>query len=295
MNFDSFDYFRDLIPPMQIITTASEIKEKTAALIQHQSIGFVPTMGALHEGHLKLIKQSKANSDITVCSIFVNPAQFNNPVDFEKYPVTIEEDIRLLEAAGCDILFYPPVAEIYPENYVHRTYDICFLDSVWEGLHRPGHFQGVCKIMDRLLFLVHCQHLWMGQKDYQQCLVVKEMLAITKREGIQFHMVETVRNEHGLALSSRNKRLGPLSLQAATSIYTSFRKIKAQYQSESFSNLCSRETAFLLENGFESVEYLAITDRTSLTESDSFSSEKQYIIIAAAWIEGVRLIDNMLL
>ena len=101
-------------------------------------------------------------------------------------------------------------------------------------------------------------------------------------------MVETVRNEHGLALSSRNKRLGPLSLQAATSIYTSFRKIKAQYQSESFSNLCSRETAFLLENGFESVEYLAITDRTSLTESDSFSSKKQYIIIAAAWIEGVR-------
>ncbi|RYZ29188.1 MAG: hypothetical protein EOO10_07130 [Chitinophagaceae bacterium] len=140
-----------------------EIARKTA-----KKIGFVPTMGALHKGHLSLIESSKRENDITVCSIFVNPTQFNNAEDFKKYPITIEADIEKLLLAECDVLFQPSKEEIYPENFVTKHYDLRELENVLEGFYRPGHFQGVCQVMDRLLEIVQPDNLYLGAKDFQQ-------------------------------------------------------------------------------------------------------------------------------
>src|SRR5579871_4964110 len=146
-----------------------------------KSIGFVPTMGALHAGHISLITISKSNADLNVCSIFVNPTQFNDPKDFQKYPVTLEKDIYLLEKNGTDILFLPQAQEIYPSGTKDlEHYDLGYLESILEGKYRQGHFQGVCQVMSRLLTIVQPDFLFMGQKDYQQCMVVKRLLQIMK-------------------------------------------------------------------------------------------------------------------
>ena len=143
-----------------------------------KKIGFVPTMGALHPGHLSLVKTSKQENDITVCSIFVNPTQFNNPEDLKHYPVTIEKDIEALLQVDCDILFLPPVSEIYPSYYQKKHYELGPMETILEGKFRPGHFQGVCQVVDRLLTIVDPDHLYLGQKDFQQCMVLKKMVSI---------------------------------------------------------------------------------------------------------------------
>jgi len=172
-----------------------------------QITGFVPTMGALHEGHIQLIKACRSMVDQTVCSIFVNPVQFNNPEDFEKYPVSIEKDIQMLHEAGTDVLFLPSVEEIYPQGKTGlETYDLGPLETLLEGRYRPGHFQGVAQVMSRLLKLVQPDHLFMGQKDFQQCLVVQRLIEIMHLP-VQLHTVPTVREADGLAQSSRNRRL----------------------------------------------------------------------------------------
>src|SRR5687768_4583767 len=158
--------------------------EPLARYIQQQKdaskqIGFVPTMGALHDGHIALIDRSKKDTAITVCSIFVNPTQFNNSGDYQKYPNTIEQDITRLEAAGCDALFLPSIAEMYPQGTAGlEQYDLGYLETLLEGKYRPGHFQGVCQVMFRLLTMVKPHKLFMGQKDYQQCMVVSRLLQL---------------------------------------------------------------------------------------------------------------------
>ena len=142
------------------------------------SIGFVPTMGALHKGHLSLINKSKSAETLTVCSIFVNPTQFNNPEDFQKYPITIEEDIKLLEMNGCDILFLPSYAEIYPHHFLAKNYELGKIETSLEGASRPGHFQGVCMVVEILLSIIDCDTLYLGQKDLQQCLIIKKLLEL---------------------------------------------------------------------------------------------------------------------
>ncbi|HUP11867.1 MAG TPA: pantoate--beta-alanine ligase, partial [Niastella sp.] len=142
-------------------------------------IGFVPTMGALHNGHITLINLCQQGTAVTVCSIFVNPTQFNNPTDYQLYPNTIEKDIEKLEAAGCDILFLPAIAEMYPQGTTNlEHYDLGYLETLLEGKFRPGHFQGVCQVMNRLLTMVKPHKLFMGQKDYQQCMVVSRLLQL---------------------------------------------------------------------------------------------------------------------
>ena len=156
---------------MLIIKSAKLIQEHIEKLrMRGICIGFVPTMGALHEGHISIIRQSKHEQQHTVASIFVNPTQFNNPSDFEKYPVTVENDIEMLEAAGCDTLFLPEVEEIYPPDFVKNFYDLGYLETILEGAFRPGHFQGVCLVVERLLRLIPAQVLYLGEKDYQQLL-----------------------------------------------------------------------------------------------------------------------------
>ncbi|HEU5165487.1 MAG TPA: pantoate--beta-alanine ligase, partial [Chitinophagaceae bacterium] len=190
-------------------------------------IGFVPTMGALHGGHLSLVSEAKKQNKIVVCSIFVNPTQFNDPEDFKKYPVTLEKDILMFEDAGCNILFTPPVQEIYPNGTNHLIhYDLGFLETVLEGKFRPGHFQGVCQVMDRLLEIVLPDNLYLGQKDYQQCMVIKKLIELIElNDKITTNICPTLRENDGLALSSRNIRLPPDDRKKATTIFTALRYI----------------------------------------------------------------------
>lgn len=260
----------------------------------NKKIGFVPTMGALHNGHLALIEQSKSPDTTTVCSIFVNPTQFNDKKDFEKYPVTIENDIYLLEKANTDILFIPAVDEIYPDGLATNfSYDLGYLETMLEGFYRPGHFQGVCRVMHKLLNIVQSDDLFMGQKDYQQCMVIKRLIELYKIPT-QLHLVPTRREESGLAMSSRNVRLSDEAKQKASAIFKALGFIKNNISSLSIDQLKEKATAIILDAGFEKIDYIEICDADSLMPLNKFQQTKM-VALAAAFIEGVRLIDNMLL
>jgi pantoate--beta-alanine ligase len=260
----------------------------------NKKIGFVPTMGALHNGHLALIEQSKSPDTTTVCSIFVNPTQFNDKKDFEKYPVTIENDIYLLEKANTDILFIPAVDEIYPDGLATNfSYDLGYLETMLEGFYRPGHFQGVCRVMHKLLNIVQPDDLFMGQKDYQQCMVIKRLIELYKIPT-QLHLVPTRREESGLAMSSRNVRLSDEAKQKASAIFKALGFIKNNISSLSIDQLKEKATAIILDAGFEKIDYIEICDADSLMPLNKFQQTKM-VALAAAFIEGVRLIDNMLL
>ncbi|HZI00726.1 MAG TPA: pantoate--beta-alanine ligase, partial [Flavisolibacter sp.] len=192
-------------------------------------IGFVPTMGALHPGHISLIKESVNVSNITICSIFINPTQFNNKEDFAKYPVTIENDINLLTGSGCDILFLPTVDEIYSTAYVIKKYDLGKLETLLEGEFRPGHFQGVCQVVDRLLDIVSPDFMFLGQKDYQQCMILKQLIVLRNDEAkIELVFAPTIRENDGLAMSSRNMRLQPEQRIKALCIHQCLEIMKQQ-------------------------------------------------------------------
>jgi len=260
------------------------------------SIGFVPTMGALHAGHLSLIESSLKANPVTVCSIFVNPTQFNDPKDFEKYPVTIEKDIELLANAGCDILFLPSVKEIYPDELSPALkYDLGYLERILEGKFRPGHFQGVCMVVRRLLEIVMPDNLYLGQKDYQQCMVIKKLLALTGlSKAILVNICPTLREPDGLAMSSRNVRLSEHERKKATAIFSNLSFIKENLTTGDLKGL--KETAFrnLSEVGFK-VEYIEIADANDLSIIDDWDGQKKLVALAAAFMTEVRLIDNILL
>ena len=258
-----------------------------------QSIGFVPTLGALHEGHISLIAISKKETSLTVCSIFVNPTQFNDAADFQKYPVTLDKDIPLLEKAGVDILFLPDVAEMYPQGTKGlETYDLGSLETLLEGKYRPGHFQGVCQVMRRLLEKVSPDHLFMGSKDYQQCMVVQRLLDIM---GIPtaLHRCPIVREADGLAMSSRNVRLTPEQRANATAIYRSLTSIKTGFPAQPVPTLIEAANRLLEAAGFR-VDYISIADAKTLEPLPGPSPDGAVALIAA--FQGdVRLIDNMVL
>ncbi|MBV9988750.1 MAG: pantoate--beta-alanine ligase [Chitinophagaceae bacterium] len=258
-----------------------------------KSIGFVPTMGALHEGHLQLVQQCRAGSDITVVSIFVNPTQFNDPSDFARYPVTIEQDIRLLEEAGCDLLFLPSVEEIYPNGTAQLPrFDLGRLENIWEGKYRPGHFQGVCQVMSRLLELVMPAKLLMGRKDYQQCMVIRRLIGL-KQWPIQLVIAATVREPSGLAMSSRNRRLDEQAKEKATAIFQALRFLAENLQPGPQQEMLTRATSMLNNAGFEKIDYLALADAATLEPVDDWNGQQQLVALAAAFINEVRLIDNM--
>jgi len=260
-----------------------------------KTIGFVPTMGALHQGHISLINNSKATCDITICSIFVNPTQFNDAKDFEQYPITIEQDIDMLEMATCDVLFLPPVEEIYPNEIVKtKQFDLGFIETVFEGAYRPGHFNGVCMVVERLLNIVKPHQLFLGQKDYQQCIVIKRLVELMKAD-IKIIICPTSREENGLAMSSRNKRLSAEMKDKAKIIYQSFNKIKKDIVANNAAELVANAKESLLENGFDKIDYLSLANAKTLAPIELWDGSTQLVILVAAFTEGVRLIDNMVL
>lgn len=260
---------------------------------ENKKVGFVPTMGALHAGHLSLIEACKAENDVVVCSIFVNPTQFNNPEDFKHYPITIEKDIEALINAGCSILFLPSAEEIYPEGYITKHYDLGELENVLEGYYRPGHFQGVCQVVERLLQIVDPNNLYMGIKDYQQCMVVKKLITIMGREDIQLNLVTTMREKDGLAMSSRNMRLSGDQRDKALIIHKALSYIKNNINQKPFENLKQDAVNMLEQQGFK-VDYVSISGAKSL-EPIAQSDGQPAVALIAATIGEIRLIDNMLL
>ncbi|MDE3236080.1 MAG: pantoate--beta-alanine ligase [Bacteroidota bacterium] len=281
---------------MIIFKTVQSIGKVLSKLIlENKKIGFVPTMGALHNGHLSLIEQSKKQADITVCSIFVNPTQFNDQTDFQKYPVTIEHDILLLEEAGCDVLFLPSVHEMYPQGTaLKQPYDLGFLETLLEGKYRPGHFQGVCQVVHRLLSIVKPQVLFLGQKDYQQCMVISKMIEL-EALPVELILGPTHRENSGLAMSSRNMRLSDEGKQKAVAIFNSMQYIKEHITQEDVEALQKKSIDQLLKAGFDSVDYIAICNAHTLAPIHTYQPGKKLVVLVAAFIEGVRLIDNLMI
>ena len=261
-----------------------------------KNIGFAPTMGALHTGHISLVENSKKESDVTVSGIFVNPAQFNDPKDFQKYPVTLEKDIYMLEAAGCDILFLPSVNEIYPDGAnKKRHYELDHLETILEGKFRPGHFQGVCMVVHRLLQIVTPDYLYLGQKDYQQCMVIRKLIELIGLKDItNIRVCATLRETDGLAMSSRNMRLNEKERKTAAVIYQSLNFIKTNLEKGETTGLLNKATRMLTEKGFR-VDYVTIADAADLSPVNKWDGSQSVVALVAAFMNEIRLIDNMLL
>lgn len=262
----------------------------------NKKIGFAPTMGALHAGHISLVEAAKKDNDVVACSIFVNPTQFNDPEDFKKYPITLDKDILLFETAGCDVLFIPSVNGIYPHGTNDlRHYDLGFLETVLEGKFRPGHFQGVCQVVHRLLEIVLPDNLYLGQKDYQQCMVIKRLVQITGLDKkIRINICPTLREPDGLAMSSRNARLSPDDRKKATTISAALRYIKENIKIGNLSVIKDKSQQMLLHNGFN-IDYVEIADANSLELIENWNGNQEVVALAAAFLGNVRLIDNMVL
>jgi pantoate--beta-alanine ligase len=280
---------------MTIYKHAEDLKKHLRKIrISGRSIGFVPTMGALHQGHLSLLKESKKTAEITVASIFVNPTQFNNAGDFKNYPKTIEQDILFLEESRCDILFLPDEKEIYPDELSRKKhFDIGYLDTILEAKFRPGHFQGVCLVVEKLLKIVEPDFLFMGQKDLQQCLVVKRLIGLMG-ENIQLIICPILREETGLAMSSRNLRLEPDQRILAAKLHEALVSIKNNRENENFQQLKVKAVTDLHGKGFK-VEYLELVKKNNLALVTGFNEKEDLVLVVAAYLNEVRLIDNLLI
>ena len=257
------------------------------------SVGFVPTMGALHQGHISLVEQSKKENALTVCSIFVNPTQFNNPEDFKKYPITIENDIDMLEKWGTDVLFLPEAAEVYPPRFAKLHYGLGYLETLLEGKYRPGHFQGVCQVVDRLLDIVIPDKLYLGQKDYQQCMVITKLVEL-KGKKTAIIICPTLRETDGLAMSSRNMRLDATQRKLAIKIYETLLLVKAGIKKGSLEDLKIKAAHNLSAVGFK-VDYVEIADATTLAFQEQWDGKRKLVVLIAAYLDDIRLIDNLVL
>lgn len=256
-----------------------------------KKIGFAPTMGALHEGHLSLYKAAKKENDEVISSIFVNPTQFNNPDDFQKYPKTLEKDLELLEKAGVDAVYVPNVEEMYPDGLNSKKYDFDGLENEMEGKYRPGHFDGVGTIVEELFRQVQPHNAYFGEKDYQQLAIIKKMVEKTKLP-VKIHGVPTLREEDGLAMSSRNVRLTETQRKEATIIYETLEKVKEWFKVISLEEIKQKVTDIFRNSNFE-LEYFVIADEKTLKETDYFYKDKNYRAFIVAYADTVRLIDNM--
>lgn len=259
---------------------------------QGLSLGFAPTMGALHQGHISLIEKSNAQCDITISSIFVNPTQFNESKDLKNYPVTTETDLDLLLRNDCDIVFLPNVEEIYPEGKAYTMpYDLGSLVKVMEGASRSGHFDGVVQVVDRLIQIVEPDKIFMGQKDFQQFSIIQRMLEL-KKSSVELVVCPIIRGEDGLALSSRNVRLSPEDRILALKLNQALHHIQSNYKNGKIEKLL-QEGKDLLKHEKIKLEYLQIVDRKTLLPLKS--TQNSGVALVAARVGNVRLIDNMLL
>lgn len=280
---------------MKIFIQADKLSAYITELrARDKSVGFIPTMGALHQGHMSLIHRAKSENDISICSIFVNPTQFNEESDLDKYPRTLAEDITLLIENNNDILFWPTVAEMYPSDLATDIeLDLEGLDTLMEGAFRPGHFAGVAQVVKRLLDITNPHRLYMGQKDFQQFSIVSKMI---KDLDINVENVscEIIREESGLAMSSRNRRLDPEIKSKASLLYKTLREAKATISSMQPSEISKWAMQTMDVPDFKP-EYFTIVDGYNLQAIESFEAHDFVVACTAVWAGEVRLIDNMIL
>ena len=257
-----------------------------------KSIGFAPTMGALHAGHISLVDLNNAENDISVVSIFVNPTQFNESTDLDKYPRTEGADIEKLTTANCDVLFMPTIEEVYPKSTENtETFDFGGLVKVMEGAERPGHFEGVVQVVKRLLEIVQPHRLYMGQKDYQQFAIIQEMLRLWKSE-IKIVRCPIVREEDGLAMSSRNVRLTPDHRERATILSKILEEAAAKRKTHSPADIEKWAMDKMAAQKDFRPEYFTISDGKTLQQVSDFSEHEGVVACLACWVGEVRLIDN---
>ncbi len=260
---------------------------------QGAQIGFVPTMGALHQGHISLIQAARKDSDIVVCSIFVNPTQFNDPSDLLKYPRTIEKDMAMLLQQGCDVLFYPDVSEMYTEQKAEK-WDFGFLGSTLEAASRPGHYDGVATIVERLFKAVNPHRAYFGQKDYQQCMVVQSMIE-QKQLPVELVICPTLREPNGLAMSSRNVRLSAAEREASALIYQVLQQISQQKFITPIAEVVEAAKNKLAQLPDSRIDYLVVVNARDLSPVNNWDDAPALVALAAVYVGEVRLIDNMLI
>lgn len=277
---------------MQVFKEIKSLQKELNSKGQNQSVGFVPTMGALHEGHLSLVKSAKAENDFVVASIFVNPTQFNNASDLENYPVTLEEDLRMLEEAGCDLVFTPSVSEMYAENVSSEVFSFDGLEHEMEGKFRAGHFDGVGTIVRRLFEIVNPTNAYFGEKDFQQLQIIRTMV---KNLELSVNIIgcPIFREDDGLAMSSRNTRLTKEHRNAAPMIFRVLSEAKSRFGTENVNDIVQ-----WVENEFKrepllQLEYFEIADENTLKSVKKIENNANYRAFIAVFAGEIRLIDNI--
>lgn len=277
---------------MKIIDNIKEIQSKVLDIRNSGlSVGFVPTMGALHQGHLSLLERSVSDSDISICSIFVNPIQFNNNKDLEKYPRTFDDDCQLLENAHCDIVFAPSVGEMYPEK-VKASYDFGRLEQLMEGEHRPGHFNGVAVVVKKLLEICLPHKAYFGEKDFQQLMIIRELV---KKEHFDIEIIgcPIIREPDGLAMSSRNVRLTTTQRALAPEIFNTLEWMKRKAGKLSVPVILEQAQTRLGNLPGIEVEYIQLADENTLVSVNGWNDAENIRAFIALFLGEVRLIDNM--
>ena len=259
---------------------------------ENTTIGFVPTMGALHKGHVSLIEESLRNNDITIASIFVNPTQFNKKEDLENYPRTIKSDLNLLEKVHCDVVFIPSVSEIYTNNISASHFNFDGLESQMEGRFRKGHFNGVGTIVKKLFEILQPTNAYFGEKDFQQLQIVRKM---AEKNHLPVAVVgcSTFREDDGLAMSSRNKRLTDDERNAASIIYKILKKTAEKIQTQSIDDIKKWVSNEFKKHSFFELEYFVIAEEETLENATILSPKKQYRAFIAVYANTIRLIDNI--
>ena len=279
----------EIFKEIQPLKTFLKVKRAQGSLI-----GLVPTMGALHKGHVSLVQASRKQNGVTVCSIYINPTQFNNPNDLLKYPRTFDKDLEMLENAGCDALFYPDNTEMYPEKPLIKI-DFGHIDKVMEGQFRPGHFSGVALVVSKFFNVVQPDNAYFGQKDFQQFAIIQKLVDELKF-GLTLHRVETLREDDGLAMSSRNLRLDSEQRLKSTIFYKSLLHAKEIINEGQTISTAKKTVADEFKKQNIKLEYFEVADSKNLNLLESVKDTKnQPVMCIAGYVGDVRLIDNMFL
>ncbi|WP_333852315.1 pantoate--beta-alanine ligase [Epilithonimonas sp.] len=259
---------------------------------QGKSIGFAPTMGALHAGHISLYHEARKENDTVVSSIFVNPTQFNNPEDLEKYPRTIEDDIKKLENSELvDAVYIPRVEDVYPNGMMRKSYNFGGIENEMEGSARPGHFDGVGTVVEELFRQVQPDNAYFGEKDFQQLKIIEKLVEVLDLK-IKIHGVKIHREDNGLAMSSRNMRLSENEKETSSLIYKTLKQVNDWIKKLSIPDI-KEKVENIFNQGKMCLEYFMIADEETLKEVDSLSENKNYRAFIVVNVGGVRLIDNL--
>jgi len=279
---------------MEVFKTIKSLQQTLSLKGEHLTLGLVPTMGALHQGHLSIVKRAKEENNLVVVSIFVNPTQFDKKEDLSNYPSTLEADLEALETLNCDYVFTPTIDEVYQGNTISEDFNFDGLDAVMEGKHRQGHFDGVATIVKKLFTITQADKAYFGEKDYQQLLIIKKMVAL-ESIPITIVPVEIYREGDGLAMSSRNTRLSEIQRDAAPEIYQTLLKSKKLFDNNNLGSVKSFVKNEFIQNKELQLEYFEIADVESLTIATEILPHKKYRGFIAVFAGEIRLIDNIAL